>query len=140
MNQFFQSLKEQVSDIKMNTEIFTQMLIDEEYIEGETLLTCFFCNKNHFDIMRGGKEVYEYIGNKIMGASIEELHHLGLLCNWLNFYGVPIFADANRFPDLAILFCKDCGRILAVKLDKWYYPYCGYFDAKEDIAPNMSCQ
>lgn len=137
MNQFFYTLKKQATNVKMNTEIFTQMLIDEEYIENNTLKTCYFCNRNHFDIMRSGKDVYEYIGKRMkdnqylhlkLKESIEEIHHLGLLCNWLNFHGIPIFADAEKFPDLAILFCSDCGRVLGIKLDKWYYPYCGYLD------------
>lgn len=137
MTNFISMLRKQCMDEKMNTEKFTQMLIDEEYLVNNQLQNCYFCDNEKFDIIQGGYDVYRYIqsrvegiykNHKLMEDSVEEIHYTGLLCNWLNFHGIPIFADADKFPDLALLYCKNCGRILGIKLDKWYYPYCGFFD------------
>lgn len=135
-NGFLELLKKQHSDKKINTELFMQMLTDEEYLSDEAIQNCFFCGNQGFDIVRGGEDVYEYIAYRMQGVELhdnieyhfEEVHHLGLLCNWLNFHGIPIFADAEKFPDIALIYCKNCGQVLGIKLDKWYYPYCGYFD------------
>lgn len=136
MEKFLDMLKNQNMNKKIDTNIFTQMLIDEEYLTEDGLQNCYFCDNEHFDIIRGGKDVYEYIANRIQSINsydnadehFKEVHQCGLLCNWLNFHGVPVFSNADEFPNLALLYCKNCGRILGIKLEKWYYPYCGFFD------------
>ncbi len=146
MNEFMKMLKKQNVDGKIDTEKFTQMLIDEEYLVNGQLQTCYFCGNENFDIMVGGRDVYEYIGNRMQNIftnnentekAEEEVHNLGLLCNWLNFHGIPIFKDAEKFPKLSLIFCKNCGRVLGIKLDTWYYPYCGYFDNVKELSSHI---
>lgn len=139
MNTFFTTLKKYYpAGIKQ--EDFEKVLQDEEYINGNELKMCFFCNSESFDIISGGGDVYDYVGNRMQESisNIEECHHLGLLCNWLNFHGVPIFANREKFPNLKLLICKDCGQILGVYLDKWYFPYLGYVDTEEEIYPSKN--
>lgn len=141
MNEFFNRLKKYC--VNPSEEEFNNMLQDEEYLDSDKkiLNTCFFCNNDKFDIIKGGVDVYKYIGDKMEShEDIEEVHQLGLLCNWLNFHGIPIFANGEKFPNLQLLICKNCGKILGVYLDGWRFPYLGYLDNKENINKQSCCE
>lgn len=141
MNTFFRNLRVHTNGNITETE-FQQFLEDEEYINNSKVNICYFCDNESFDILEGGKDCYDYIGNRMYKMvvnyenDIEQTHHLGLLCNWLNKKGVPIFADAEKHPELNLIICKSCGRILGVKLDEWYFPYLGYMDDVNIIRKN----
>lgn len=133
LNIFFRNLRKHIKG-KITDEEFKQYLQDEEYINDTIIDICYFCDNQSFDILKGGKDCYEYITNKMSHMipayknDMEETHYLGLLCNWLHSKGIPIFSNAKKYPELNIIICKCCGRILGVKLDKWYFPYLGYID------------
>ena len=68
-NGFLELLKKQHSSKKINTELFMQMLRDEEYLLDEAIQNCFFCGNHGFDIVRGGEDVYEYIAYRMQGVN-----------------------------------------------------------------------
>lgn len=116
----------------LNSKEFKECLINEEYIENNVLKTCYYCKNESFDVFNSGIDVYDYLAKLMdkytidVSSNLRNIHQFGLLCNWFHSKGVPVFAKANEHPNLSILICKNCGKILGVKLDKgldWEYPY-----------------
>ena len=118
--------------VNLNTESFKECLKDEEFIEDNLLTSCYYCEGISFDIIKSGVDCYDYLGNLMnkystdVNNNLYNIHLFGLLCNWFHSKGIPVFKDAQEYPNLSILICNDCGKIVGVKLDNfldWEYPY-----------------
>ena len=116
----------------LNSKEFKNFLIDEEYIEDNALKTCYYCENHSFDVFKSAVDVYNYLNELICKYSSDidnnkkNIHLYGLLCNWFHSRGIPVFAKAEEHPNLSVLICKNCGKIVGVKLNDdldWEYPY-----------------
>lgn len=116
----------------LSSKEFKESLIDEEYIEDNALKTCYYCENHSFDIFKSAIDVYEYLKNLINKYSSDvhknekNIYEFGLLCNWFHSRGIPVFAKAKEHPNLSVLVCNHCGKIVGVKLNEgldWEYPY-----------------
>ena len=116
----------------LSSEEFKEFLIDEEYIEDNYLKTCYYCENDSFDMFKSAVDVYDYLNelsfkySRDINNNKKNIHLYGLLCNWFHSKGIPIFANAKEHPNLSVLVCNHCGKIVGVKLNEgldWEYPY-----------------
>lgn len=130
MSKFLDYLNNNCKDL--SSKEFKNYLIDEEYIEDNALKTCYYCENHSFDIFKSAIDVYKYLENLIdkysrdINNNKKNIHLYGLLCNWFHSRGIPVFAKAEEHPNLSVLICKNCGKIVGVKLNDdsdWEYPY-----------------
>lgn len=125
-NIFLENLETYYKGQVITEDIFKETLKDEEYLEDEYLKRCFCCENNNLETIIGSRDVY----TKILSANMlfKTTHYYGLLCNFLNNNGIPIFKGIDEYPNLKLTYCTKCGKPLRVFINKWRYPYLDYLN------------
>lgn len=158
INKFCEMLRN-LYPINITQEEFEIALRDEEFIEEDSLLSCFACsdenqqNTLNTHLIEGKSEIFKYIESKIMkykaliplSSYVFKIHFLQYAKDWL--YSEGYFEDSNSIydTDMKAIVCNRCGSILGFIIKgNVKYPYLGYLDdaqtAEEVIAYDLDAQ